>query len=123
VLILGLYKALTADSALGRRMCFALCFMARLLGFILRMSSYGGGDPTVMTHVILQDVISIAGGFIGVVRIPEMWFPGRLDMFFNSHHIMHVMVVWAVGHMNMATNGDIRWILDNYSKEQCNRLF
>jgi len=69
--------------------------------------------------LLFQDVVSVVGGFIGVVRIPELWFPGKLDLFFNSHHIMHVMVVLAVFHMNLATNGDIRWILDNYSKEQC----
>jgi len=52
--VAGLYKAVTAKSALGRRMCFALCFASRLLGFMLRISTYGGGDPEVLTHVILQ---------------------------------------------------------------------
>ena len=50
----GLHKALTARSALGRRMCFAMVFISRIFGFALRISQYGGGDPNVLTHVILQ---------------------------------------------------------------------
>jgi len=119
----GLYKALTAWSPLARRMCFTGVVVSRVLGFIVRVSHFGGGDPNILLHVILQDAISIIGGMIGVVRIPEKWFPGKLDMFCNSHHIMHVFVVWAVFHMNEASNGDIRWILKNYSRSQCAAIF
>jgi predicted membrane channel-forming protein YqfA (hemolysin III family) len=72
--------------------------------------------------IILQDFLSIIGGIIGVVRIPEKWFPGRLDLWFNSHHIMHLMVVWAVMHMNAATNKDINWVIGNYNQSQCPSL-
>ncbi len=34
----------------------------------------------------------MAGAFIGGTNIPERWFPGKLDLIFNSHHLMHVMV-------------------------------
>jgi len=73
----------------------------------------------VLKSVILQDVLSVTGGIIGVIRVPEKWFPGRLDYWLNSHHIMHVMVVWAVVHMNAATNGDIRWVIENYNENKC----
>ena len=48
-----------------------------------------------------QDLLAILGGYIGAVNIPEKWFPGKLDLVFNSHHIMHVLVVAAVYHMHM----------------------
>ncbi|CAG7726757.1 unnamed protein product [Allacma fusca] len=115
----GLQKALTAWTPMGRRMCFAPVFVTRLLGFFLRISKYGGGEPDVLLYVILQDVVSLIGGMIGVIRVPEKWFPGKLDLFCNSHHIMHVLVVLAVFYMNLATNGDIRWIIKNYSQGQC----
>jgi hypothetical protein len=43
-----------------------------------------------------------------VVNIPERWFPGSLDLFLNSHHLMHVMVVYAVYEMHKATSLDLR---------------
>lgn len=52
-------------------------------------------DSNLACCSVFQDVLSILGGVIGVVRIPEKWFPGRLDIWLNSHHIMHLMVVWG----------------------------
>lgn len=48
----------------------------------------------------LQDGVSILGGAIGAMRIPEKWFPGLVDFYLNSHNIMHVLVVVAVYSMH-----------------------
>lgn len=48
----------------------------------------------------LQDGVSILGGAIGAMRIPEKWFPGVVDFYLNSHNIMHVLVVVAVYSMH-----------------------
>ena len=29
------------------------------------------------------------------LRVPERWFPGKFDLFFNSHQIWHICVVLA----------------------------
>lgn len=50
----GLQKALTAWTPMARRMCFAPVFISRILAFILRLSPWGGGDPNILIHVILQ---------------------------------------------------------------------
>lgn len=50
----GLQKALTAGSPWQRRLCFALPFLMRVLLTILRISRFGGGNPTAMIHVFLQ---------------------------------------------------------------------
>ncbi|KAJ8942957.1 hypothetical protein NQ318_016732 [Aromia moschata] len=108
--IWGLYKALTAWSPWERRLCFLSPFIMRILLWCLRISSLGGGDPAAFLHVILQDIVSIAGGAIGALHIPEKWFPGSVDMYLNSHNIMHVMVVAAVYFMHVATMRDLNWM-------------
>jgi len=52
--VFGLQKALTAWTPVARRMCFAPVFVSRILAFILRLSSWGGGNPDILIHVILQ---------------------------------------------------------------------
>ncbi|KNC21360.1 hypothetical protein FF38_12575 [Lucilia cuprina] len=59
-----------------------------------------GGNRVALEHVYLQDVVSIFGGAIGAMRIPEKWFPGLVDFYLNSHNIMHVLVVVAVYSMH-----------------------
>lgn len=58
----------------------------------------------------LQDVISVIGAAIGAMHIPEKWFPGTVDMYLNSHNIMHVLVVAAVYSMHKATLKDLDWM-------------
>lgn len=106
----GLYKAMTAWSPWERRLCFLLPFSMRMLLCALRVSSLGGGDPEALTHVFLQDVISVIGAAIGAMHIPEKWFPGTVDMYLNSHNIMHVLVVAAVYSMHKATLKDLDWM-------------
>lgn len=65
---------------------------------------------------MFQDVVSISGGAIGALHIPEKWFPGSVDMYLNSHNIMHVLVVAAVYSMHIATMRDLQWM----SKTTCN---
>lgn len=47
-----------------------------------------------------QDGLSVLGGCIGAMHIPEKWLPGMVDMYLNSHNIMHVLVVLAVFSMH-----------------------
>ena len=37
-------------------------------------------------------------------------FPGKCDTLWNSHHIMHVLVVAAVYHMHRAAEMDLVWM-------------
>ncbi|XP_070509285.1 progestin and adipoQ receptor family member 4 [Chironomus tepperi] len=119
--IFGLQKALTAASPWQRRLCFALPFLMRAILTILRLSKYAGGNPTAMTHVFLQDGVSIFGGAIGAMHIPEKWFPGCLDYYLNSHNIMHVLVVVAVYSMHQATVRDIDW-MESMSTSKCGSI-
>ncbi|TMW50980.1 hypothetical protein DOY81_003927 [Sarcophaga bullata] len=106
----GLYKALTASSPWQRRLCFALPFTMRSILTFFRTIGLVGGNRVALEHVYLQDVVSIFGGAIGAMRIPEKWFPGLVDFYLNSHNIMHVLVVVAVYSMHQATIKDFEWM-------------
>lgn len=53
--------------------------------------------------LIAQDGVSIVGGAIGAMNIPEKWLPGNVDFCLNSHNIMHVLVVVAVYSMHQVS--------------------
>ncbi|XP_011495662.1 PREDICTED: progestin and adipoQ receptor family member 4 isoform X2 [Ceratosolen solmsi marchali] len=102
----GLFKAMHAKSPWERRLCFSPPFMMRMLVLIFRCFGFGGGNPEAFT----QDLITVIGGTIGALRIPEKWIPGKVDLLLNSHNIMHVMVVLAVCSMHSATLQDLAWM-------------
>ncbi|XP_049870786.1 progestin and adipoQ receptor family member 4 [Pectinophora gossypiella] len=108
--LLGLYKAMRAWSPWERRLCFAAPFCMRVLLAGARAARLGGGDPHAILHVFLQDAVSLGGGVIGALHIPEKWFPGAVDRCLNSHNIMHVLVVLAVYSMHQVTTRDIAWM-------------
>ena len=93
-----------------RRFSFLLPFFFRMGMLILRGSGFGGGHPEAFHHLVVQDIVAITGGFIGASNIPERWFPGNLDLLFNSHHLMHVLVVIAAYQMHLAVIYDLTWM-------------
>ncbi len=71
--------------------------------------------------LMFQDVIAIVGAFIGGINIPERWFPGRLDLICNSHHLMHLLVLYAVYEMHLAAVLDLKWMTAiGAERAQCN---
>ncbi len=44
---------------------------------------------------ILTGALYIIGAYLYAARIPEKWFPGKFDIWFQSHQIFHVFVVAA----------------------------
>ena len=58
-------------------------------------------------------MVAILGAIIGATNIPERWAPpGALDLLCNSHHVMHIMVVYAIYHMHSAAVLDLTWMSD-----------
>ncbi|XP_047468793.1 progestin and adipoQ receptor family member 4-like isoform X1 [Penaeus chinensis] len=108
-----LYKASHARNPWERRFCFTLPFLMRAASATLRGTVWGGGHPDAFRHIILQDLLAVLGGFVGALRVPEKWIPGRLDLLANSHHIMHVVVVYAVYHLHQGAVLDMVWLSKN----------
>lgn len=81
-------------------------FIKAILWDLISFRKYGG--KTRELNIIFyyffffssQDGVSIFGGAIGAMHIPEKWMPGSVDFFLNSHNIMHVLVVVAVFSMH-----------------------
>ena len=115
VCLLCLYQAMTVSTVWGRRFAFTAPFIIRVICLCLRLSPYGGGAPDTTSHIILQDLLAILGVYIGALYIPEKWFPGQLDLVFNSHNIMHVLVVVAQYHMHQAAKMDLLWMSSSSS--------
>lgn len=43
--------------------------------------------------MIITHFIYIFSGLIHALKLPESTFPGKFDMFLNSHQIMHVLIL------------------------------
>lgn len=73
--------------------------------FFIRVTKYIYSKLNCFIYLSLsfQDAVSVIGGAIGAMRIPEKWFPGLVDYYLNSHNIMHVLVVLAVYSMHMVS--------------------
>ena len=47
---------------------------------------------------------------INTCRFPEKWLGGKLDYLFNSHNIMHIMVLICLIPLHLATVADFKWM-------------
>ncbi|KAH8417854.1 hypothetical protein KR222_007329 [Zaprionus bogoriensis] len=45
--------------------------------------------------LILMGLLYILGALLYALRVPERWFPGKFDIWFQSHQIFHVLVIAA----------------------------
>ncbi|UYV60127.1 hypothetical protein LAZ67_1000053 [Cordylochernes scorpioides] len=106
----ALYSAVCAHSAWARRQSFTSLFLLRVAVIALRMTSMGGGHPEAFKHVVLQDVLPLVGAVVSATLVPERWMRGRLDFAFNSHNVMHVLVVVGGVHMHWAVEKDLEWL-------------
>ena len=50
-------------------------------------------DEAAITWLILMGVLYITGALLYAVRIPERFFPGKVDIWFHSHQIFHCFVI------------------------------
>jgi len=47
------------------------------------------------TYLMLMAGLYLCGAILYAKRIPERFFPGRCDVLFQSHQLMHILVVIA----------------------------
>ena len=119
-LFIGLYAILSifslkygmlADSAWKRPASFTLLFLMRVVAFILRIQSNSVRNSFIqLFHLIMQDLWPLIGAVLSATRIPERYYPGVFDYFFNSHNIMHCFVIFGAIHMHLAFNYDLQWL-------------
>jgi len=73
--------------ALGLQAVVPVCHYVALEGV------YSAVHVAAHDSLILMAVMYITGACIYACRVPEKWWPGKFDLWFNSHQIMHVFVV------------------------------
>ena len=77
-----------------------------------------------MLHMLLAEIMCSAGAAINVLRIPERWLHTRqpqsglrqaqpLDLWGNSHQIMHLLTAVAMRHMYLSLADEAAFI-DRY---------
>ena len=52
-------------------------------------------DMIALKWLVLQGALYLIGASIYAMRVPERWYPGKCDVFGQSHQIFHVLVVAA----------------------------
>ncbi|XP_043927125.1 progestin and adipoQ receptor family member 4 [Protopterus annectens] len=109
----AIYRAITARSNITRLQSFAWQAFFRFLFFYLRWLDVGTGSPTSLFSFLVMDAVALVGGIINVARVPERWKPGKFDYWFNSHQIMHVLVVVSIMYLHWGVTADLIWI-SNY---------
>ncbi|XP_028406100.1 progestin and adipoQ receptor family member 4-like [Dendronephthya gigantea] len=78
--------------------------------YIMSILGYTTGPLNTFRYIIGGEMIGVLGGIINVSRLPERWFQGRVDYFFNSHNIMHIVVLFAPVMSHAGTVMDFEWM-------------
>ncbi|XP_015684107.1 progestin and adipoQ receptor family member 4-like isoform X4 [Protobothrops mucrosquamatus] len=110
----GIFCAVTARSSVRRLQAFAWQALFRFFFFYLRWVGLGTGHPTSLRSYLIMDGLAFLGGVINISRVPERWKPGCFDYWFNSHQIMHVLVVVSILYLHWGVVADLHWIA-NYA--------
>jgi len=113
VLALGclLYKPCfkgTPGSAAERLQGFAAQLIGRIAIYIIRAGLDAGSD-TALYWYSAAEVLSVVGGIINALKIPERWAPGKFDYICNSHQIMHCFAATALVCLYFAFLEDSKW--------------
>ncbi len=62
---------------------------------ILRYGYTMSLDSFAVHHIAQEGLLYLIGAFIYASRIPERYFPGKLDIIGHSHQIWHLFVLAA----------------------------
>ncbi|KAI1278727.1 Progestin and adipoQ receptor family member 4 [Halotydeus destructor] len=106
----ALKDSMVANSPSKRVLGFAYLFAMRIIAFGMRRKTIQDGDASPLIHIVMQEIWPVLGSCIAAARVPERWFPGKFDLWLNSHNLMHVLVVLGALHMHWATCSDLIWL-------------
>eukprot|EP01024_Parvocaulis_polyphysoides_P062514 TRINITY_DN71671_c0_g1_i1.p1 TRINITY_DN71671_c0_g1~~TRINITY_DN71671_c0_g1_i1.p1 ORF type:complete len:283 (+),score=13.17 TRINITY_DN71671_c0_g1_i1:109-849(+) len=103
VLIGGLMASLRGNSPFGRALPMFILLTVRLTVFGLRVY-LGRTNSLPVVWYIFAETSAVVGGIVNILKIPEKWVApdpevkqgGLFDYWFNSHQIMHVLVVVSI---------------------------
>lgn len=113
--VVSIWAALRAQTAVGRGLPMLALLLVRLAAFGARLVLEGWAGTPALHHYFAMELFSLAGGALNVLRLPERWLqpedpkqPAPLDLFLNSHQIMHVLVALAMWQLHLGADADHR---------------
>ena len=71
---------------------------------------YTTGPVGTIWYLCGIELTGLVGGLINLSRLPEKLFQGKFDYFFNSHNIMHLVVLIAPAMLHGGTVMDFEWM-------------
>ena len=71
---------------------------------------YMTGPLGTLWYLLGVEMIGLFGGLLNLSRLPERYFQGKMDYFFNSHNIMHLLVLLAPALLHSGTVMDFEWM-------------
>ena len=71
---------------------------------------YTTGPVGTLWYLLGIELTGVFGGIIALSRLPERWFEGKFDYFFNSHNVMHLLVLIAPIVLHCGTVMDFEWM-------------
>eukprot|EP01023_Acetabularia_acetabulum_P014432 TRINITY_DN1705_c0_g2_i2.p2 TRINITY_DN1705_c0_g2~~TRINITY_DN1705_c0_g2_i2.p2 ORF type:complete len:192 (-),score=18.13 TRINITY_DN1705_c0_g2_i2:52-627(-) len=98
----GLLTSLRSRSPFKRAVPMFVLLLGRLMVFGLRVS-FGSTYSLPIVWYLIAESSALVGGIINVVKIPEKWVcfggvrqQGLFDYWFNSHQLMHILVIISI---------------------------
>ncbi|XP_037086402.1 adiponectin receptor protein-like [Pollicipes pollicipes] len=83
------YRSLRAGLFLG----FGLSGVVPAVHYLYSEGWFNSVPLTAVGWLALMGALYVAGALLYAFRVPERWFPGKCDIYFQSHQIFHVLVV------------------------------
>ena len=77
---------------------------------IMTTLGYTTGPLGTIWYTMGVEMIGLLGVLMNLSRFPERFFQGKVDYFFNSHNIMHLMVLTAPYVLHSGTVMDFQWM-------------
>ena len=77
---------------------------------IMASIGYTTGPVGTLWYLLGVELIGLFSGVINLSCLPEKWFEGKFDYFFNSHNVMHLFVLIAPIILHRGTVMDFQWM-------------
>lgn len=118
--VTGMRFSIRAKSPIARGFPMLALTVIRLSVLVMR-PWFGSGNLHAWKLYALAEVLSLLGGMINALRFPERLVKpsvkksapqevGQFDYWFNSHQIMHVLVVLAILAMRSGLKSDCQYL-------------
>jgi len=79
----------------GAFMSFGLSGVIPAIHYGLMEGWFSKISQASLGWLVLMGLLYILGAMFYALRVPERWFPGKFDLWFQSHQIFHVLVIAA----------------------------